>query len=609
MKIRQSLRTTVSRCFEHSHPSFRKTYQILVAIKAGLGILDLAALGIVASLGQVAFQEGSGSPQQKRAQSIGLLRTLAGDDVSRGREIAIVVSVALAIFVAKSLVSILISFRLNSLLAEIETDMGTQMFRKLLTRQLDSLKLLESQQISQALSTGVSAASIRALSFLATMAGELFLLITIGGVLLVVEPILTIGLGVYATVLGVALHRLVAVPSEDFGRVLGDSTVDSMRTVQDSLRTLREIRTLGRVEYMVLRYRTVKARSSQFHARLLTLVGVPRQVIDTALILGVALSAAVLFAQHDTDNAIKSITFLLIAGARLAPSLLALQGAHSSLRIAQGEASHLYQLMELVNVDEVGSVGHRSHPDTFGSDPRSFIAVSGMSFSYPETEGKALEDISFSVKQGTFTAVIGPSGSGKTTLVDLLLGFLAPQGRIDIDGWSPQEFVEKFPGRVGYVPQDPALIAGTLAENVAFGCDPTEINYSRVLESLEIVGLGNFVDSLPRGVLTSTGEYGNLMSGGQKQRVGLARALYTKPNILVLDEPTSALDLESERVILDLIEQLRGDVTIVMIVHKLASVVNADQVLVLRHGRLVSAGKLHELERHVPYLARDLKNS
>lgn len=608
-KIKQSVRTTVSKCFEYSGSRFRTAYRILVVTKAGLGVLDVVALGILASLGQVVFQERSSLSQQQSTFPIGWLRGLAGDDNSRARETLIVVSGALVLFTVKSIASILVNFRLNLLLAKVETDMGTQIFRKLITRQLDSLKLLESQQIAQALSTGVSAASIRSLSFFATVVGELFLLVAIGGVLFVVEPVLTLGLGLYIAVLGVVLHRLVARPSEEFGLVLGDSTIDSMRTVQDSLRTVRETRTLGKSEFIVHRYQTVKSRASYFHARLLTLVGVPRQVVDTALILGVSISAAILFSQHETEQAIESIMFLMIAGARLAPSLLAMQGAHSALRVAQGEASHLYQLMEVVGLDQVGFKETKSDSCMTELNSECLIVVSELSFTYPETGGKALADISFSVNRGTFTAVIGPSGSGKTTLIDVLLGVLEPQGQIQIEGWSPRDFVKRFPGRVGYVPQDPALVAGNLAENVAFGCDPFQINHSRVVEALEAVGLGGFIESLPRGIFTSTGEYGNLMSGGQKQRVGLARALYMKPDILLLDEPTSALDIESEQVILALVEQLKGKVTIVMIAHKLSSVVNADQILVLEHGCLVGTGSLSDLVGRVRFLAGDIKGS
>ena len=595
----------LTKSFEFSDPHFRGSYLRLVILKMLTGLVDLLALGVFASLGQIAVDSDARFSGSQHGLAIRVVKNLLGSDISRSRAIVVVALLGLGLFAIKSVTSLVISSRLHKRLAEMEVAIGTTLYDRLLTRQVDSLKLVESQSIAQALSTGVSAASIRALSFLATIIGEIALLTVVGVLFLWIEPLLTLILGAYFGLLAFVLHRLVSRPSERFGYLLGDSTIDTTRIIQESLRTARELRTLGKSRHPVKLYSKAKQTASSAHARLLTLVYVPRQVIDTALILGVAISAAILFAQYETDKALQSVAFLLVAGTRLAPSLLALQGAQSSLRIALGEASHLYILMETTGLTANNDDSSTLAPSMPRSDSDVLISAEHLSYSYPGTRQPALSDLSFSIRRGSFTAIVGPSGSGKTTLVDLLLGLLTPSGRIEIGGEAPGMYVRQFPGRVGYVPQDSALITGTLAENVALGHELGDIDNQQVMASLEKVGLGEFVNSLKDGVSTPTGEYGGLLSGGQRQRVGLARALYTNPEILVLDESTSALDADSERVILDLLQEFRGRLTIVMIAHKMSSIRSADYVLALESGRLVGQGTYDELAQSVHFLTRN----
>jgi ABC-type multidrug transport system fused ATPase/permease subunit len=205
------------------------------------------------------------------------------------------------------------------------------------------------------------------------------------------------------------------------------------------------------------------------------------------------------------------------------------------------------------------------------------------------------------IKPGNFVAIVGPSGAGKTTLIDLLLGVLVPDaGTISISGVTPSEAVKKWRGAISYVPQDIALSNGTIRENVILGYPSISATDELVMAALRIAQLERFVRDSEAGLETFVGERGSRLSGGQRQRLGIARAMLTKPRLLVLDEATSSLDGETEADISLAINALRGSTTILMIAHRLSTVREADLVVYMEEGRIVSLGTFEEVRSAVP---------
>ena len=203
--------------------------------------------------------------------------------------------------------------------------------------------------------------------------------------------------------------------------------------------------------------------------------------------------------------------------------------------------------------------------------------------------------------QGKLIIFSAPSGAGKTTIIDILLGVLDPQfGTALISGLTPQDASKTWPGAIAYVPQDIAIASGTIRENVAMGYSRQVATDELVLNALEVAGLSNFVVSLKDGTDTVVGERGTKISGGQRQRLGIARAMFTKPALLVLDEATSALDGETELQVSDAIRKLRGSTTVVLIAHRLSTVRDADKVIYMADGRVIASGTFDEVRSHVP---------
>jgi ATP-binding cassette, subfamily B, bacterial PglK len=191
---------------------------------------------------------------------------------------------------------------------------------------------------------------------------------------------------------------------------------------------------------------------------------------------------------------------------------------------------------------------------------------------------------------------VGSSGAGKTTIVDLILGLLEPQeGRILVDGVPIASHLRGWQREIGYIPQEIYLTDDTLRRNVAFGLADDEIDEAAVWTAITTAQLRTLAEELPEGLDTVIGERGVRLSGGQRQRIGIARALYHQPSVLVMDEATSALDNETERFVVEALERLRGQRTVIVIAHRLTTVRRCDRLFFLKGGRLIGEGSYEEL--------------
>jgi ABC-type multidrug transport system fused ATPase/permease subunit len=231
----------------------------------------------------------------------------------------------------------------------------------------------------------------------------------------------------------------------------------------------------------------------------------------------------------------------------------------------------------------------------------SSVEIENVSLTYPNKISPAIANISLTIPAGSSIAFVGPSGAGKTTIIDILLGVLIPdKGCVRISGLPPSLAVSKWPGAISYVPQDVVISSGTIRENIALGYPMKEATDELVMSALKVAHLDEFVAALPDGIDTQVGERGTKISGGQRQRLGIARAMFTRPHLLVLDEATSSLDAETEASISEAIHELRGSTTVVIIAHRLSTVRKADKVVYLSNGKVLATGTFEEVRKALP---------
>jgi ABC-type multidrug transport system fused ATPase/permease subunit len=220
---------------------------------------------------------------------------------------------------------------------------------------------------------------------------------------------------------------------------------------------------------------------------------------------------------------------------------------------------------------------------------------------YEGNPNPAVTKISFTCRAGESVALVGATGAGKSTLADLILSVLDPDsGEVLVGGITPRDAIKKWPGAISYVPQNVALTVGTVRENVAMGIPRDLIDDDLVRDALRRAHLADFLTEFREGIDTNVGERGFMLSGGQRQRLGIARALYTKPKLLVLDEATSALDSETEQAIIEMLNELESEVTTVTVAHRLATVRRADLLIYLRDGHSIAQGTFAQVRELAP---------
>jgi ABC-type multidrug transport system fused ATPase/permease subunit len=583
----------------------RIVYFSLVSGRAVLGIFDVAGIALIGLISAIA---ANGLDGGKAIVIFGLkLPTLTG------QSLVLLVFIVLGIFVIKTLVALMLMRKTATFTAAVESEKAALIGRHLLSGDLDEVARFSKAEIQWAVMDSCRHAFTGMLNDIATLTTEGVLLVLITGMFIIVSPVSTAFVIVYFGAIVFAIQLLIERNLSRASTDATEGTIATTLTISDTLDAYREIAVLGKMESFLSKFRSERLRLARSYGTFAFLAGMPRYIVETALILGVVAFVAVQFASGQLSTGLLTVGVFLTGGVRIMASLLPMQGAVSGIKSHTGQAIMAQELLseirEAPRNPETSQHEDSELPEeqTNAELPKAggaAVQVRNASFTYPGAETASLIDISINVAPGETIALIGPSGAGKTTLVDLLLGLLSPDhGEVTVDGSNPTALRLAHPGVVSYVPQRPGLVSGSIAENVALGVPESEIDRISVRRALERAHLWDFVETLPEGVDTSIGKQADSLSGGQIQRLGLARALYVEPRIIVLDEATSALDAGVEALVSRTLEELGRDVTVIVIAHRLSTVQHSDCVYVLEGGKLIASGKFAELRKNVPMVA------
>ena len=297
---------------------------------------------------------------------------------------------------------------------------------------------------------------------------------------------------------------------------------------------------------------------------------------------------------NNISDILPIMTLYALAGYKLIPALQLVYNSISQLRLVSPSLEVLYKDMTTMQDFEVDK---NYKVLEFNKD----ITLSNISFTYPGTSKKIINDINLNIPANNTVAFVGSTGSGKSTLVDIILGLIDIQkGKMEVDGKViNNKNLRSWQTKIGYVPQNIYLSDDTIAANIAFGIDKNDIDYQKLQQVAKISNLETFViNDLPLQYQTMVGERGIKLSGGQKQRLGIARALYRNPSVLVLDEATSALDTITEKKVMDEVYNLKKNLTIIIVAHRLSSLKKCDKIFHLENGRFKSEGSFEHLSQN-----------
>ena len=601
MGIWQSIRASLELLSKRD----RRILILLVAVQFGLALLDF--IGVIL-FGLVAALSASAVSGEVPGQVSLVIQHAGLGEVDTITLAVVLAAIAGLLFITKSILSFLVMRRSYRFLATRQATISSRLVSLLLTRSILDVQRRPSQETAYALTYGANAATIGVLGSAVSLASEVALIIVIFAAMLVVDVGVAVFSAIFFAIVALLLHRLLANWAGRLGVALSDAEIASIASVQESLRTYREIVVTGRRGFYVRKFQELRWRAASVQADLQIMSQVSKYVFEIALIVGAAVLAVSQFWTKDVVAAVAVIAVFLASTSRIVPSLLRMQGALLTTRTSAGIATSTLELAkELMSPVESRSMENqhiiRAQQALQGEHAgiQASVDLQSVSLSYPGALGLAISDVSLHVPTGSSLALAGPTGAGKSTLVDLVLGVLTPDsGSVYIAGLPPSEATLQWPGALAYVPQDIAVIDGTVRSNVALGLPADIVHDDRVWEALDRAQLGDFLRGEREGIDTVVGEHGVRLSGGQRQRLGLARALFTRPRLLVLDEATSALDAETELAVSQALEQLEGEVTLIIVAHRLATIRHCDQVAYLEDGELKALGSFTEVRERVP---------
>jgi len=516
----------------------------------------------------------------------GLQGLTAGDQVSRFLEILnldglpqrnlliLLGGTAIFFFIMKTILSVYFLRRTLRYMSIRNAQISSSLVSKMLNRPVEKIYSKSIQHQIYNVTGGVERLIGGAVTSLVVIASDLVLLLVILIGLMLVDPVTSIGTFFVFSGIGYLLYFLLHKRVAMLNSRSTNESIYFNQKVSEGINSFRDLFIKGGREFYVNEIRKTKMKLAGYDAEIKFIPNISKYTIEVSVILGIAVVAGIQFYLFDSNRAIAVISVFLAASTRIAPAIIRLQQNVIAVKSSLSAAKPTFELIE-----ELNGVKELERTETLiSTDHKDFSArvnLKNLKFTYSDAINDTIQDISLEISEGKFIAFVGPSGGGKSTLVDLVLGLLAPSsGSISISGLTPVDAIK---------------------ENICLGFNPDSVSDELVWEALQMADLSDFAKGLEGQLSYRISDAGKNLSGGQRQRLGIARALLTKPKIVIFDEATSALDAETENRVSESIMRLTGECTVIFIAHRLSVVRSADMIYYIDKGRIVNQGTFDEL--------------
>lgn len=392
------------------------------------------------------------------------------------------------------------------------------------------------------------------------------------------------------------LIRFMRKHMQRIGETTRNEGRESFKAIQQGFGAFVDARIIGCEKALANTYRVSSKKIAKANALYSLLNKVTPNIIEAIAIGGMLLILMILISSGNSiEDSLPTLSILIVViirlkkiGSEIATKINRINNTKPAIPQLINDLKTLEGFEEAHEANAVKANQRIQHFDQ--------VVLDNISYTYPKTERPAINNLSLSIQQGESIAFVGTTGCGKSTIVNLILGLLAPQkGEIRVGDCNIQHDLSNWRDYLGYIPQNIYLIDDSIRANIAFGVDPDKIDDAQVNKVLEDAALLKYVNELPDGVNTIIGESGVRLSGGQKQRLGIARALYFAPELLILDEATSALDNQTEVEVIEAIQRSKEGRTLIMIAHRLTTVIDCDTIYLMENGEIKDSGNYNEL--------------
>lgn len=586
---------SLRRCLGILNPRDRLKVQLLIVVQVALSILDLLAVTIFGALGTIAVR---GVQSKDSSNFLDPLLVMVGlGSLSFQAKVAFLALSASVCLIVKTILSALITRRSLHFLAKKGAELSIRLSRLVLLEQRERAERYSSQDILYNLTQGVNNITLGVLGTTVALAADLSLLVLISTALFVTDFVSALATTILFLGIGIALYYSLHRKSAKLGKTYAETSIQNNNEIITLFKAYPEIFVRNSEMYFLNRMSNQRAKLASISAETAFLPYVGKYVIETAIVLGVLLLSSIQFFIQDAAAASGNLAFFIASATRIAPAVLRLQHGGITINYSANASSKTLELME-----ECLGIGYVENISlTKKHEFESSVEFKEVSYGYEGAQKSALSRISFSVAKGDFVAIVGPTGAGKSTLVEVLLGIRSPkEGEVLISGVTAKLVHQVYPGKVAYVPQEVFISHGSIRDNLLLGQSSESISDEKIKRALESVGLRAMLEDSNLDLDSTLGEEGSSLSGGQKQRIGIARAILTDPELLILDEATSSLDGLTELEISKMISKVESISTMVVIAHRLSTIRDANKLIYLEDGSIKFVGTIKEARTEIP---------
>lgn len=558
-------------------------------------LLDLIAIFLVGLITLVLIN--TSNEQQSSALSRFVLDALIPSNTDTNETVIRLAVIIVILLVIKTALSILLTKKSFSILSFKAVELSTNTLRKILNLPNSRFKHLDKQSMIFSITEGSRSVFIEIIGSGLVLFSDILLLLMLFFALAYVDFALSVTSVIFFMIVGTYLFASLHRKARIYGELNSQLSLSSRKSLIQIFERQKQIYVSGRTGLYIKEFNEIRTEYAKVDSVRSFIPYIGKYVIETSIILAGILMGGLQFLLNEADVAMTNLAIFFAATTRIAPAVLRVQQSLIQMFGGFGVSATLMQL--LAQVKSTAPRGSMNLSSETTVDFNGSLSLKNVSFRYQDSNIESLSEISTEIKSGEFVLIVGNSGSGKTTFVDLMLGLLVPStGDVRISGLKPEQAILKWPKKISYLDQDHFLSEGSIYNNIV----PIDLKDSKIdiSDLLRSVSLYELIESLPEGVNHPIGDGGKLLSGGQRQRICLARALFDRPEILVLDEGTSALDWNTEKEIIEAINLLHGKVTVVMISHKATRDFLADNVIYLEKGRIKFQGELNKFVNQFP---------